>query len=246
MIAPKGPSWSIEHRWGSVLVPAVVALVVLFYCGAALAHLFAAYRIGSVAAVHAERALWIAEAGLWHAARQQSSVGGPIAFAGGDYQVEKSGSSFVSTGAFESAHRTITQTIVGSSADGVGPVDTDPAVLVLDVEGAKIVNLTLVSLSPEDALLSAWSLSSPTNADEVQKLSLSGRDVWQRWISGFLPLGPFALNKGTPADHVIEAYATEELRLQFRSFPSGTVDYTLVLFFANGTSNVIEFTVTWS
>ena len=95
---------------GSVLLPVVAAILILLLAGVALSELFGAQRMEGALAVESARAFWIAEAGLWHAENLAASITTPVAFAGGQYTVAKSGSTYTATGAFHDATRVVSLT----------------------------------------------------------------------------------------------------------------------------------------
>jgi hypothetical protein len=93
-----------------VLVSVVAAMLILLLAGVALSELFGAQRLAGALAVESARAQWIAEAGLWHAANASAAVTTPVAYAGGQYTVAKSGSTYTATGTFHDATRVVSLT----------------------------------------------------------------------------------------------------------------------------------------
>lgn len=92
---------------GSVLVPVVAAMLILLLAGLALAELFGAVRLEGALSVESARARWIAEAGVWHAASVSAAVPTPVAFAGGQYSVAKTGNTYTATGRMHDATRVV-------------------------------------------------------------------------------------------------------------------------------------------
>jgi hypothetical protein len=97
---------------GSVLLPAVAAMLVLLLTGVALSEIFGAQRMREVNALQSAQAFWIAEAGVWHAAHNLAALSTPVSFGGGSYTVTKSGSTYTSTGTIGAATRVVTLTLV--------------------------------------------------------------------------------------------------------------------------------------
>jgi len=100
---------SNENR-GSVLLSVVAAMLVLLLAGVALAELSAAESLEGALSVESARAYWIAEAGVWHAASASTAIPTPVAFAGGQYSVARSGNTYTATGRFHDATRVVSLT----------------------------------------------------------------------------------------------------------------------------------------
>lgn len=99
-----------SNERGSVLVSVVAAMLVLLLVGVALSELFSAQRLAGALSVESARAYWIADAGVWHAASVAVDITTPVAFAGGQYTVAKSGSTYTSTGTLHDARRVVALT----------------------------------------------------------------------------------------------------------------------------------------
>jgi hypothetical protein len=99
-------------------MPVVAAMLILLLAGVALAELFGAQRMQSVLAVESSQAFWIAEAGLWHAAHEDTDLSTPVAFASGTYTVTKSGDDYTSTGVRHNATREASFTFAASGGGG--------------------------------------------------------------------------------------------------------------------------------
>ena len=110
--------------------------------------------------------------------------------------------------------------------------------------GRRVFEIDLVSISPTDVVIESFSLSSDAGSEELRRLRLDGNKVWQAG-GVFLPTGTTALNQGTTADRTILAGTSPTLRVEFRRNQSGTVEYTLVLGFTNGSSSTMVFTINW-
>ena len=95
---------------GSVLIAVVAAMLILLLAGVALSELFGAQRLEGALSVESARAYWIAEAGVWHAANAAAAITTPVTYAGGQYTVAKSGSTYTATGSFHDATRVVSFT----------------------------------------------------------------------------------------------------------------------------------------
>ena len=100
-----------KEQRGSVLVSVVAAMLILLLTSVALSELFGAQRLEGALSVESARAYWIAEAGVWHAAHGSASITPPISYAGGQYTVVKSGSTYTATGTFHDATRVVSITL---------------------------------------------------------------------------------------------------------------------------------------
>ena len=100
-----------QEKRGSVLVSVVAAMLILLLAGVALSELFGAQRLEGALSVESARAHWIAEAGVWHAANGSASITTPVSYAGGQYTVAKSGSTYTATGTFHNATQVVSITL---------------------------------------------------------------------------------------------------------------------------------------
>lgn len=94
-----------------MLVAVVAAMVILVLAGTALSELFGAQRLEGALSVESARAYWIAEAGIWEAEDLGASITTPITYAGGQFTVVLSGSTYTATGTFHDATRVVSLTI---------------------------------------------------------------------------------------------------------------------------------------
>ena len=232
-------------RRGSVLVPVVAAMLILMLMGVALSELFAAQRMQSVLGVESEQAFWIAEAGLWHAAHEGTALSTAVTFAGGDYTVTKSGDDYTATASSNDATRVVTLTLTGGD-----PLDEAASVATASTVGNKKITMDLVSISGSDALISTFDLSDDAAAgDKLESLRLSSASADFYLVTGgtLLPTGVLSPNNGTCVDRTIAAGASPSLTILFKTPPTpvGTIQYTLVLNFADSTTSTLTFTVTW-
>lgn len=235
-----------RRKRGSVLVPVVAAMLILSLCGAVLAELFSAQRIQAVLIVESSRALWIAEAGLRHAAHAGTDIAVPVTFAGGNYTVEKVGHVYTATGRFSKATRVVSldySSISGVPVDESGSVGT--AIGTDDEFGKKKkLHLSLVSASPVAGVIASFALSADVATEQVKKLKLDDEEIWKQDHTD-LPTGTLALNKGSLAERTLPGGSTLPFMLEFEDEPSGSVEYTLVLFFTDGSSSTLIFTIDW-
>ena len=237
-------------RRGSVLVPVIAAMLLLSLCGGALAEVFGAQRSQSVLSVESARAFWIAEAGAWHAAYVGTDLTAPVAFAGGSYTVTSSGTIYRSTGVQGSARRDATATLLppgsggGSGGGGGGgplvdPIDESATINTVSRKGKDKIEFDLVTASGYPVILASFSLSANSATTPVDKVKLDNKDVWKIRNGVALPTGTLALNDGDPDERMIEPGTDPELRIEFKGKPRGTITYTLVLSFTNGTSSTL-------
>lgn len=225
-----------------MLLPVIAAMLLLLLTGTALAELFASQQMQSALSVESSRAFWIAEGGLWHAAYQGAGVLSPVPFAGGSYTVTKNGNVYTATAQCGEATRMVSESLGTSAA---GPLDVEESAATARRSGADKLELGLVSVSPRDALIESFSLSADRATRRIDRLKLDDRTIWRAGGSVGLPTGPQALNRGTLSERTVVAGDAPRLRIEFSANPRGTVAYTLVLAFADGTSSTITFTISW-
>jgi len=110
---------------------------------------------------------------------------------------------------------------------------------------AQRCDLELWSSGPCDATLASFALSAgvPTSALSQLKLDPGATTIWTGSVS--LPTGTTALNAGSATDRTIPAGGNPALQITFATSPTGTIPYTLVLTFTDGTSSTIPFIVAW-
>jgi hypothetical protein len=243
---------------GSVLVPVVAAMLVLSLAGNALADLFGAQRIQAALSVESTQAFWIAEGGAWAAAHQGADVPIPVSLGSGTFSVTVTGNTYASTGLQGSARRLASLDFVpapagpgGGSGGGTGggappdPLDVGASVATAVRSNNDKLELNLVGAAPYALVLASFSLSADVATEPVDKLKLEGREVWKDGGGASLPTGDLALNRGELEERLLEAGTAPVLRIEFKAKPSGTVEYTLVLRFTNGTSATLVFPISW-
>ena len=126
---PRSPGPSRDS--GSVLLPVVAAMLILLLTGVALSEMYSAQTMSSAHLVDSVRARWAAEGGCWHAALLGSSVDSPVTFAGVEYTVSKSDTTYTATATRNDA-RSIRTLSLGS---GVGDADDGEPQVVSDLAG---------------------------------------------------------------------------------------------------------------
>ena len=230
-------------RRGSVLVPVVAATLLLSFCGIALSELVAAHRFQSAVGIGSARAYWIAEAGVWHAAQEGTELLTPVAFAGGSYTVQKAGDLYVSTGRFADAMRVVSLQFRGSGS-GTATLDEAASQATARRINNRRFEVDLVSLSPSDLVIESFALSASTGTPELHTLRLAGRQLWHAH-GIFLPITGSPLNQGSTSDRTISANTRPTLRVEFRRRQRGTVKYDLTLWFTDGSSAHLSFSIDW-
>jgi hypothetical protein len=132
----------------------------------------------------------------------------------------------------------------GAGSVQSGPLDEPASVASAVRIDRRRFEIDLVSISASDLVIGSFSLSSNVGAEELHRLRLDGNQVWHAHGT-FLPAGTTAPNRGSTADRTIPAGASPTLRVEFRRNQSGTVEYTLVLDFTDGSSATLVFTINW-
>ncbi len=223
-------------------------MLLLSLCSITLAELFSAQRVQAVLAVDSAHALWVAEAGIQHAAHDGAAITAPVTFAGGSYSVTKSGQLYTATGVYGQATRVVslehTDSNGGGGSSGQGPIDESASSSTAIAVRKRRIALDLISISPTAAVMVAFSLSADVATEDIRKLKHRNKDIWRNRRVG-LPTGNLALNKGPLARRTLLGGRTSGLTLEFSHRPRGTVQYTLVLFFKDATSSTLNFTIDW-
>lgn len=234
---------------GSVLVPVLAAMLILLLSGFALTEAFGGQRLRGVLALDSARAFWVADAGIQHAALQGAAIEGPVAFAGGTYAVAKNGTEYTATSTWNQATRAITEDLTSvpseSPSDLESPLDEAASEATAVRTSNKRFDLDLVSTSDSDVRIASFDLSADVATEEVKKIKLDGEDIWKENSGVDLPVVGTALNEGSSSDRTIQAGESPDLRIEWKSNPSGTVTYTLVLHFTDGSSSILVFPITW-
>jgi Tfp pilus assembly protein PilX len=230
-----------EQSRGSALLPMVAAMLILLLCGVALSEVFGSQRMQAVMHVEATRAIWIAEAGLWHAAHEETALTTAVSFGGGTYTVDRSGNDYSSTGAIEGATQRTTRTMLASQ----GPLDEAASVATVKIKGNKEFEMDLVSISTTDVIIQSFDLSADNNSYKAREFKLDHKRIWRENHGYSMPTGVTLLNQGHGHDRTIKAGDAPELRYRSYNKPSGTITYTLILYFTDGSSSTLGFSVAW-
>ena len=230
---------------GSMLVPVVAAMLVLMMAGVSLSEATGAQRMQSAWTVHATRAYWIAEAGLWHAHHEGAAPSSPVAFAGGQYTVTGSSGTFTSLGELSGAARTVSYTPRGTTTTVSSPIDVAASAATSTNSGRRRAQLNLVSVSTIDVEIESFELDADSPGDLVWRVSLDSTDIFRDDNYPAIPTGVQLLNRGSSAQRTVTAGDDPLLSIRFRNRPAGTVEYTLTLQFTDGTNAVVPFTIAW-
>ncbi|MBC8327661.1 MAG: hypothetical protein H8E31_02840 [Planctomycetes bacterium] len=126
------------------------------------------------------------------------------------------------------------------------PLDEAASAASAAVLDSTTLTLDLVSDFSTYALLESFELSSVGASSAVKYLDLATKPIWIGSGSGVsLPTGVVPLNKGTPIQRAILQGSSPTLECGFAQAQSGSVTYTLVLHFTNGSSSTITFPIGW-
>lgn len=239
-------------RCGSVLVPVVAAMLILLMMGVALSELVGAQRMQSVLDVDSAQAFWTAEAGLWHAAHEQTELSTAVTFAGGDYTVTKDVDDYTATATSNDATRIVSLTLTSGGGGGggpSGPLDEAASVATVAADPAnKEFTMDLVNISGGDLVIDTFDLSDDgPYGNKLFHLTLSspGGRFYEVGGGTTLPTGVRSSNTGTVADRTIVDGASPTLAIHFKGTPSGTIVYTIILNFTDATSSTLVVTVNW-
>jgi len=230
-------------RSGSVLVPVVAAMVILLLAGFALTELNGAQRLHSTIALDSVKAYWIAEAGIQHAAYTEAAISSPVTFNGGTYTVTKSSDSYTATGSWGGAKRLATENFAILPD---GPLDVAASVATAAKASGKEFTLDLVSISSVDVVLASFSLSASASTTMAKKLKRDGHEVWKQDAGVALPTGILSMNQGSTGDRTVPVGSAKEFKYEAVANPSGTITYTLVLYFTDSSSSILVFAIVWT
>lgn len=125
------------------------------------------------------------------------------------------------------------------------PIDEAASVLTASESDSDELTLDLVSVSASDLVLDSFDLSANVATKKAKKLKLDDEKIWEVSNGSSLPITGASPNEGSTSDRTIDAGSSPELRIEFHSNPSGTVMYTLVLHFTDGSSAHLEFSIAW-
>ena len=231
---------------GSVLVPAVVALVVLFACGLAVAESFAAQRGQATLDRGDERARFIAEAGLWHAGWIDAPILAPTAFGGGTYTVAEIGGSYAGTSVLADLSHTVELDLGPPGTGGdLSPLDEAASVATVDASNARRFSIDLVSAVPAGVVIEDVSLFAGSGSHLLRRIQMDGQTVWIRWWGDWLPAIELPFVYATPVEWTVPAGGSVTFTADFWTAGFAPVEFTLVLRFSNGGTTTLVFTVPW-
>ncbi|MGB0951612.1 MAG: type IV pilus modification PilV family protein [Planctomycetota bacterium] len=80
---------------------------------------------------------------------------------------------------------------------------------------------------------------------KVKKLRLDSKQIWSKGSGIWLPTGITDLNKGSTSDRTIDWDDSPKLEFQVKEKPEDSMAYTLTLYFTDGRSSTLPFTVDW-
>ena len=109
----------------------------------------------------------------------------------------------------------------------------------------RTVWVPLINVANRDLVIESISLSADVETAGLQRFRL-GSDLYFNIGGGVpLPTGTIPLTGISEAERTVYALESPLLEIRFARNPRGTVTYTLVLNFTEGTSSTIVFTVQW-
>jgi MSHA pilin protein MshD len=129
--------------------------------------------------------------------------------------------------------------------DVYDPLDFGATITTIAVESTQKFSLDLVSISASDHIIKSFALSADDSTYKVKKLKLEGATIWDEVNGVSLPTGGIGLNDGTSAERTVTAGASPNLEVEFKVEPSGTITYTLVLYYLDNSVSTLNFTVSW-
>lgn len=229
-------------------MPIVAAMLTLLALGIPLVELSASQVSGSATSMSGVRAFWIAEAGIHHAASVGASVTADVTFADGKYVVEKAGDDYASVAKLNDSVKRVERNVVDQGSGGgplADPIDVDASLSIAYVADNRRVDIPLVSVAPYDLILESFSLRASVTGERLRALYLDGDRIFRRGSGEPIPIDTLDLTNEPVDERTISPGQNPVLRLEFRSAPSGTIWYQLVLNFSDGASTVFDFGVAW-
>lgn len=233
---------------GTVLLPAVVAMIVLLACGMSLAESFAVNRSRSTLGQLDERSEFIAEAGLWHAAFEEDSIVNPVPFGGGSYTVTRSGDEYISTAVLGENVRTIGGEFTGAGGSSNSPLDEEASLLTVGSAFSNTFEIDLISVAPAGVLISSFSLTGDHQGSGDPRFI--GARIDETVVVLTIPtlaspiLGQ-EFNRAGPLNWTVQTGGSPTFQAVFTPVPVGSTDFVLTFEFSNGGSSTFEFTVDW-
>ena len=130
--------------------------------------------------------------------------------------------------------------------DWSSPLDEAASAASLVVGGPDYFSVDLVNAYSTYVILDSFELSADVPTSPLSGLKLEGKQVWNGPFGDVdLPTGQQALNKGTIIERAVLLGTAPNLEVQMGANPVGTVTYTLVLHFTNGSSSTITIPINW-
>ena len=223
------------------MVPMVVAMLILLICGVALSEVFGAQQMQSVMNIESTRATWIADAGLWHAGHEETEITTAVPFGGGSYTVTKFGTRYSSSATKGEAEQLAVRIMTLPDT----PIEVDLSIATLAIDTPSSFSMDLVAIWPDAVEIEAFQLIHDSGNAKAEAFKLRNIDIWREPGGVGLPTGLTALNSGTSADRTIGYFETPRLLYESFDAPSGTVTYTLILYFVDAPSTTLVFSVPW-
>ncbi len=232
---------------GSALLPILAAMLILLVTGITLSEQYAASTIQSVLSVESARAFWIAEAGLWHAAHEDTAIASPVTFDGGTYTVTQSGNDYTATGTHGEGVRVVGFTFTASGSAGpTEPLDEAVSEATAAWSSSKKFTIDLISDAADDREIESFSLSADVSMPDLKKLHFDGTKVWQEGSGVSMPTGTRNLTHGSAAARTVSAGGSVTALFEFRSnVSSGPAVYMLIVNFTDATTSTLVFTINW-
>jgi MSHA pilin protein MshD len=140
----------------------------------------------------------------------------------------------------------LTLVTLRSNRDRRSPLDEPASVATAVKKDAKKFALNLVSVCADDVELASFEFSADVATQPARKFKLATKEVWKNDAGQSLPTGLLAMNQGNAAERTIPAGTTRELEYESLVAPTGTVAYTLILYFTDGTRSILTFPITWT
>ena len=111
-------------------------------------------------------------------------------------------------------------------------------------KSSRSLQLELTSIDAADVVLNAFSLDTKAG-NSTTRLKLQSKDIWRESKGSKLPLAKTSLNRGTSSQRTVAAGAKRRLEIHFKDRPKGKKAYKLEVFYADGRSSQLDFTISW-
>ena len=234
------------------MLPLIAAMLILISAGAALTELLGAQRMRTVTSVQSAQAYWSADAGAWHSAQTGAGISTAVDFGGSTYTVTKNGDVFTSTATQNGTTRSVIATLESPEEDEdeevvveTGLIDEAASAATAYQNGNDHFYIDLVSVASSDLEIEFIELSSDGSTPKLEEVELASSKILTHKNEA-LPTGVVSLNAGNGSERTIVAGDDPEARITFRkNFDPGTYQFTLVLYFMDGSSDSVGFSITW-